>query len=367
MDFTMAAEARRRQNLRDSLTIIGALLGLYWFAASFFLAKKNLSLVSSCHEPEALLTQVLGLSEDHIRTLHEHRVLSRSSDGTRQGCWMPRRVDSVIILLVDALRFDFCLYNLPESVGSRLPLAADFHNTTTRLFRFVADPPTVTMQRLKALTTGGLPTFADISANFGGASLEEDSWVHQLMKNTHHQFASRGRHEPTKSAFVGDDTWLDLFPGLFTENYPYPSFNTRDLDTVDNGCIEHLPNLTRRFLSNELEVVIVHFLGVDHVGHTYGPHNQHMDAKLRQMDKTLADVLETMDSATSCQAALIFGDHGMTEDGNHGGGTEEEVSAALFVHVSPACGDMTEALSLERDSSCCGARRRHLHLYTRST
>ena len=38
---------------------------------------------------------------------------------------------------------------------------------------------------------------------------------------------------------------------------------------------------------------------------------------------------------------LIFVDHGMTEDGNHGGGTENEINAALFAHFSPACGDMS--------------------------
>ena len=32
--------------------------------------------------------------------------------------------------------------------------------------RFLADPPTTTMQRLKGLTTGSLPTFIDVSANF---------------------------------------------------------------------------------------------------------------------------------------------------------------------------------------------------------
>ena len=31
----------------------------------------------------------------------------------------------------------------------------------------------------------------------------------------------------------------------------------------------------------------------------------------------------------------------MTEDGNHGGGTENEINAALFAHFSPACGDMS--------------------------
>ena len=88
------------------------------------------------------------------------------------------------------------------------------------------------------------------------------------------------------------------------------------------------------------------------MGHTYGPHNQHMDAKLKQIDAALTTVLDGMDhNHQHCQAAWIFGDHGMTEEGNHGGGTEEEVSAALFVHVSPGCGDMTQAISLEHDSS----------------
>lgn len=35
---------------------------------------------------------------------------------------------------------------------------------------------------------------------------------------------------------------------------------------------------------------------------------------------------------------ISIGDHGMTEDGNHGGGTEDEINAALFAHFSPACG-----------------------------
>lgn len=91
---------------------------------------------------------------------------------------------------------------------------------------------------------------------------------------------------------------------------------------------------------NELEVVVTHFLGVDHVGHTYGPHNQHMDQKLKQMDAALSTTLDILDESKHCHLALIFGDHGMTEDGNHGGGTEFEINAALFVHFSPECGEM---------------------------
>ena len=31
----------------------------------------------------------------------------------------------------------------------------------------------------------------------------------------------------------------------------------------------------------------------------------------------------------------------MTEDGNHGGGTDDEINAALFAHFSPVCGNMS--------------------------
>jgi phosphatidylinositol glycan class O len=307
------------------------------------------------------LQEQLGLSRDEINILKEQRVLSHYNDVTitkRRGCWMDRRVDSMIILLVDALRFDFAYYNLPNSIGKRLPPNEKRTSigaaSSSRLYQFIADPPTVTMQRLKALTTGGLPTFADISGNFGGAKVPEDTWVKQLLQLTNYK--SRGLQSKAKVGFVGDDTWEDLFTNYFTESYPYPSFNTRDLDTVDNGCLRRIPTLIEKLRTSgesesEMEVVIVHFLGVDHVGHTYGPHNQHMDEKLRQMDNALSTVLDRLDESDRCHTALVFGDHGMTEDGNHGGGTVDETHAALFVHTSPACGQMSDTMNLERYSS----------------
>lgn len=352
----------------DVLSLFLILFGLYLFTASFFLAKRSLSdRISQCDEASELLSYI-GLSDPEIAQLHAQGILHQHHDPQRKGCWIDRSVDSIIILLVDALRFDFAYYNLPESIGKRLRNNSDNNQTTTthhhhrsQLFQFVADPPTVTMQRLKALTTGGLPTFADISANFGGGTVDDDSWIQQLRTV---DFRKRGLSLPSQTAFVGDDTWVDLFPNAFTYSYPYPSFNTRDLDTVDNGCLKQIPDLLPRVLkttktfkdaapdnnnnnNSHVEALIVHFLGVDHVGHTYGPHNQYMDAKLKQMDAALATILEWVDESSSnistaddnnapCHSVWIFGDHGMTEDGNHGGGSMEETHAALFVHSN--CG-----------------------------
>jgi len=383
----------------DSAVLLVALIGgLYQFSASFFLAKRTLPDVrSDCGEARSLLREWLFPGADGVDVATERALdvaaVGNGSDSDATSfskcCWTGgrRQVDSVAILLVDALRFDFCLYDLPESVGARLQRQRQSEQqqhrdknattgTRTRLFRFVADPPTVTMQRLKALTTGGLPTFADLSFNFGGGTVEDDTWIDQLLRMNERRMRERSKSKSetapsTNIGFVGDDTWVDLFPDAFGQySYPYPSFNTRDLDTVDDGCFKHLPDLvgklktTRRKMitstgdlvyggeeqHGELDVAIVHFLGVDHVGHTYGPHNEHMDAKLKQMDGALTYVLDEMDrhgeEVGSCHATLVFGDHGMTEDGNHGGGTLEEVSAALFVQLSPGCQPMTSSKTL---------------------
>lgn len=69
----------------------------------------------------------------------------------------------------------------------------------------IAQAPTVTLPRLKALTTGSNPTFLDAMLNLSEDDAipqlgEVDSWVRQLKMT--------GK----KMAFTGDDTWLRLFP-----------------------------------------------------------------------------------------------------------------------------------------------------------
>ena len=83
---------------------------------------------------------------------------------------------------------------------------------------------------------------------------------------------------------MGDDTWLDLYPNYFKRAFPYPSFDVKDLDTVDNGVVNHLvPELN----NNDWDVIIAHFLGVDHCGHRYGPDHPEMKRKLSQMDSVV--------------------------------------------------------------------------------
>jgi len=76
----------------------------------------------------------------------------------------------VILVLVDALRYDF-VQRMPflremVAAGTATSKTQPKDVNSVCLFKFVADPPTTTMQRLKALMTGTMPTFIDASANF---------------------------------------------------------------------------------------------------------------------------------------------------------------------------------------------------------
>ena len=83
---------------------------------------------------------------------------------------------------------------------------------------------------------------------------------------------------------MGDDIWVDVYPKNFLRQYPYPPFDVKDIDTVDNGVISHL---VPEMKTKDWDVIIAHFLGVDHCGHSLGPDHPEMTRKLRQMDEVL--------------------------------------------------------------------------------
>jgi hypothetical protein len=222
----------------------------------------------------------------------------------------------LVILLFDALRFDFALQmHSIMNLTSEIPERA-------RLFKFVADAPTTTMQRLKALTTGTLPTFIDAASNFDSSEIIEDNLIEQMV--------SAGK----KVVFMGDDTWLKLYPRSFHRAFPYPSFNVKDLDTVDNGCVE---NLFEEIRKPDWDVVIAHFLGIDHAGHRFSAGHSEIYRKIRQFDGVVKDTVDEIEKKAAAEESefdytlVVMGDHGMTEDGNHGGSTDIETNAALFV------------------------------------
>jgi phosphatidylinositol glycan class O len=227
----------------------------------------------------------------------------------------------------------------------QLHLALAARPRHARLYRATADAPTVTMQRVKALATGGLPTFMDIGASFGSGRVGEDSWLAQAAAKSNAAAGGRGGG----LHLIGDDTWEALFPHVWTRapsgaplrHAPFSTFDTQDLDSGDARiAAELLPALEALSSGGagngtqhpppSWRVLLAHAPGVDHVGHTHGAHHAAMARKLGEADALVAAAAAALARAPGRSLLVVAGDHGMTEDGNHGGASLQEAGAALL-------------------------------------
>lgn len=139
------------------------LSGLYLFTRGFLLSRLSLTNTNECD-------------------------VARSSSSP--NCVLPATHKRLVLIIIDALRFDFISPDPPvpsdEMHHGVLTLPVEMtalHPERSWIFDAYSDPPTATMQRIKGLTTGSLPTFVDVSANFGGLAVEEDSILAQLKRH----------------------------------------------------------------------------------------------------------------------------------------------------------------------------------------
>lgn len=242
--------------------------------------------------------------------------------------WLPNRHKKFLLLVVDALRIDFVLPSKRTADKSiawydKLTILSELAKnepSRAKLFHFIADPPTATTQRLSGIAAGTLPAFVEVASNFAESSLGSDNFVYQILQSPHYP----------RFDMYGDDTWLHLFP-LIKERSKgtvagFHSFHLFDLHTVDNNVKKHL------FPAVELgsfDVAIAHFLGVDHCGHKYGPAQGPCGDKLTEMDQVIRKVIADIDDNTML---IVFGDHGMTDNGDHGGISPKEIGSVLFTY-----------------------------------
>jgi predicted AlkP superfamily pyrophosphatase or phosphodiesterase len=78
------------------------------------------------------------------------------------------------------------------------------------------------MPRIKAVTTGSIPSFLDVILNFAESDTtstlaSQDTWLAQMKD----KWKSKWAH---KLIMYGDDTWIKLFPGTFHRSDGTSSF-----------------------------------------------------------------------------------------------------------------------------------------------
>nr|XP_048707424.1 GPI ethanolamine phosphate transferase 2 isoform X5 [Caretta caretta] len=225
----------------------------------------------------------------------------------------------VVIVLIDALRDDFVF----GSKGKQfMPYTTELvEKGTCHSFIAEAKPPTVTMPRIKALMTGSIPGFIDVIMNLNSPALLEDNLIWQAK--------TAGK----RIVFYGDDTWVKLFPKHFVEYDGTTSFFVSDYTEVDENVTRHLDGVLKR---EDWDILILHYLGLDHIGHLTGPNSPLVGPKLYEMDNILKKIHTSLLSKLQERESslpnllIVCGDHGMSETGSHGGSSEEEVHTPLL-------------------------------------
>ncbi|KAF2108258.1 hypothetical protein BDV96DRAFT_504831, partial [Lophiotrema nucula] len=291
------------------------LAGLYFFCQGFYLSRLEIARYSECSKlPVSDMSAPPRISDIEL------------------GCWYPKTFQKAIVVLVDALRYDFTIpfESTNASLSHEVPRA--YHNALTILYNtsqeqpqnafllpLISDPPTTTYQALRVLTTGSLPTFIEILLSFDGAPVREDSWVGQL------KLANK------KVVHLGDELWTALFPDAFERDLSqsFESLNIWDLHTPDQGVTERLLPLLKEGKKDDWDVIVAHYLGVDHAGHRYGPDHPAMRERLRYVNDVINRVIAELQDDT---LLVVLGDHGMDQKGDHGGESVDELTSAIWMY-----------------------------------
>ncbi|KAL5108230.1 GPI ethanolamine phosphate transferase 2 [Taenia crassiceps] len=180
--------------------------------------------------------------------------------------------------------------------------------------------PSVTSPRIKAMATGNIPGFIDVLYNLEESSVKQSSWV-QLMATSNRRLE-----------LYGDDTWMKLFPGAFKRSDGTTSFYVTDFFEVDDNITRHLDG--RLAALHDWDLLVLHYLGLDHIGHVQGPHGDAMPTKMREMDIIVGKIVFALNSSTDDWLLVLTGDHGMSDQGSHGGSSFPELTTSMIL-ISP--------------------------------
>lgn len=121
---------------------------------------------------------------------------------------------SGVLTIIDAMRIDFINDMMDYTFKAK-------SSGRACLYTVKVHPPTVTLPRIKSITSGTIPSFIDIALNFGSNQMKSDSFMrHMFLENR-------------KVVFYGDNTWTQLFPHEFyRKNETKDSFFVNDFYEV---------------------------------------------------------------------------------------------------------------------------------------
>lgn len=304
-----------------SLIVLQTLISS-WFLYDFFLARDSLT-ANSLWNPSHKISysndgdEVQVLS-DKIRNKHCQQVNTTVQNKTL--------FDKVVLIIIDALGSEFIKSIENDEISKKdfsMPFVEDaIINQKAMGFIAKAATPTVTMPRIKALLSGTIPSFVDVVYNLAS----------DVSKFTDDNILRVAKAHDKSIVFYGDDTWLSLFErNIFTRAEETLSFYASDYISVDTN-VTRLAIPETELNTIDWDYLILHYLGLDHIGHVFGTNKTpKIKDKLVEMDDVVRKIYNNLSAKKDLRTlVVIFGDHGMSVEGNHGGNSKLEVETAMI-------------------------------------
>lgn len=228
-----------------------------------------------------------------------------------------RSIDRLLLMVIDGLRYDFVDGKDGETFMPFLTRARSKNRAC--VVKTKVEPPTVTMPRIMSMMTGSVSNFLEVVSNFGSKELTDDNFIRWAV------------NRDLKVLFYGDETWLSLFPDAFYRSEGTTSFFITDYTEVDSNVTNNLISELNR---SDWDILILHYLGLDHIGHLEGPKSSLVGPKLIEMDDIIRHIYRELNlhgRGNKRDMLIVTGDHGMKDSGGHGGTTDSEIYVPLVL------------------------------------
>lgn len=221
------------------------------------------------------------------------------------------RADQVLLLFLDG--FGYLRYQEAEAAGL-IPVLADLDPPLLGLTTY----PPVTTVSTASLLTGAPPSIHGVETR-GIRKTEQQT----LLDNA----AAAGLES---AAVEGEALSFQLRGAEFQLS------GDRDGDGgTDDNVLAHALEVIEEGWP---DLLLIHFHGIDDLGHQYGPGAPEEQAKIREIDQAVGKILENIPSGT---LVMIFADHGMHREfggdrtGNHGHLIERDMLIPIWIETVP--------------------------------
>jgi phosphatidylinositol glycan class O len=242
----------------------------------------------------------------------------------------------VVMLLVDGLREDFIDFG-PEP-GVKLVIDPEepdaYKSDKFQIFRRLKEQypertflypgesamPTITVIRVKSTITGGISTLFETTLEFVQDEVFEDTIFTQIKNDV-----ELGPDD--KIVYYGQYCWVPFFGSHFDDWVKIKSPDKRIPDELEPKIIHHMTKSLDE--GSHFRLMGAHTVAIDNAAHHDHTHHPMVTKMIHVTEDMLEQLVEKIDDKTTL---LVFGDHGFTQDGNHGGETRLELASAVFAY-----------------------------------